>query len=441
MTKDISILGGGPAGLAAAYYAKNYSIDFKLFESAGKVGGNCSTYNYDDFLFDSGAHRLHDKDPETTRIFKGLLGDELNLIHVPSQIYRDSKFIDFPLSPLNLLKHMGLLQFSKAGFNTITNRIFGESEARHFEQLATNKYGRLVAELFLLRYTEKLWGLSADKLSIDVAGSRLKGLDLKTFILESILSKKEKTSHLDGSFYYPKFGIGSLFEKLAEHCGNDKIHCNHSVNCINHFDKKVKSIIADGNEFSVDEVICSLPLGTTIRLLNPSPPSEILEQVNRIKFRNILLIGIFLDKASVNPNGSIYFPSDEYIFTRVYEPRNRSAAMSPKGKTSLMVEIPCQGSDEVWNNPGPVIENVINQMIGIGFFSESEVIDINHYKIQNAYPILQSDYHEIIRPINNYLAQFKNLRLTGRNGLFSYSHIHDHMINGRNIILDIKNGG
>ena len=35
--------------------------------------------------------------------------------------------------------------------------------------------------------------------------------------------------------------------------------------------------------------------------------------------------------------------------------------------------------------------------------------------------------------ILTYLATIKNLKISGRNGLFQYSHIHDHMKNARKI--------
>ena len=91
----ITIIGGGPAGISCAYYANKHNIDFVLFESSDSLGGNCQTIKYQDFYFDTGAHRLHDKDAETTQLIKQLLGQGLKKINVPSQIFRDNKFIDF----------------------------------------------------------------------------------------------------------------------------------------------------------------------------------------------------------------------------------------------------------------------------------------------------------------------------------------------------------
>ena len=131
--KNIAILGGGPAGLAVGYFAKKKNFPFTIYEEADHLGGNCITLKHGNFSFDSGAHRLHDKDPEMTAELKSLLGDDLMKIEVPSQIYHNGRFIDFPLSPLNLLLGLGLitsfratLSLLKAKLNPIDNNPVGE---------------------------------------------------------------------------------------------------------------------------------------------------------------------------------------------------------------------------------------------------------------------------------------------------------------------------
>ena len=75
-----------------------------------------------EFYFDSGAHRLHDKDTQTTNLFKNLLNENLKLINIPSQIYRDGKFIDFPISPLNLIKYFGLIKCIREGIKIFISK-------------------------------------------------------------------------------------------------------------------------------------------------------------------------------------------------------------------------------------------------------------------------------------------------------------------------------
>ena len=257
-------------------------------------------------------------------------------------------------------------------------------------------------------------------------------------IVEYFFGKKIKTQHLDGSFYYPDFGIGSIFDGMVKLCNKSKFNRNSRVTSINHSNNKIDSIIINGKTtIMINELISTMPINTLLANLNPLPPSQILEIANEIKFRNIILICFFLNKNSINQNGSMYFPSNEYSFTRVYEPKNRCSKMSPTNKTSLIVEVPCQPSDEIWNNQSQLIVDVKNDLVNIGFFEEDDIIDLYIHKISHAYPILAIGFEDKINSILNYLSRFKNLHLSGRNGLFQYSHIHDHMKNARELFSQI----
>ena len=178
-----------------------------------------------------------------------------------------------------------------------------------------------------------------------------------------------------------------------------------------------------------------MPLGIFIESMSPPPPNEILSISRSIKFRNVILVCFFLDKKKINNNGSMYFPDKKYLFTRIYEPKNRSIYMSPNNKTSLIVEIPCFKNDDIWVlDKNDLIKKIKEDLINLKFFNKDHIIDSSIYKISNAYPILELNFEKKIKKIFDYLSRFKNLDVTGRNGLFAYTHIHDHMKNGREMI-------
>ena len=105
---DLHILGGGPAGLASAYYAHNKKISFQLFESTNEVGGNCRTIKSGDFMYDTGAHRLHDKNSKVTKDIKSILGEQIKEVSAPSKIFYNNQLIDFPIRIADIVKKVGL---------------------------------------------------------------------------------------------------------------------------------------------------------------------------------------------------------------------------------------------------------------------------------------------------------------------------------------------
>jgi protoporphyrinogen oxidase len=210
-----TILGGGVAGLALACAARERDIPFTLYEASPRLGGNAATLRRGEFSFDAGAHRFHDRIAHATRKIQGFLGSDLHRVDAPSRIRSNGTFIDFPLSPLNLVSRLPAGRLLQASFDLLRARLRRRRVARNLEEYAVDAYGRTIAGTFLTNYSEKLWGLPCRRLSAAAAGKRMRGLDLKTFLLETIQRSTTRTAHLDGIFYYPRGGIGRITEALA----------------------------------------------------------------------------------------------------------------------------------------------------------------------------------------------------------------------------------
>jgi protoporphyrinogen oxidase len=438
--KHIAILGGGPAGLAVGYYAKKAGFPFTIFEAGERLGGNCVTLRYRDFLYDSGAHRLHDKSSAATAELQMLLGEDLKKIEVPSRIFYNGKLIDFPLTPLNLLVRIGPVSFLKAAGEVLAARLKKAGDNRDFESFTLHTYGRTIADMFLLNYSEKLWGAPCNKLSPSIAGKRLQGLNLKTFLLEAVAGKKAKTEHLEGSFYYPTLGIGMIAKKLEEVCGEPSIRRNARVTKIFHDGSRITAVELNGGERAPTELVASsLRLDFLLYHLEPQPPGDILDIAKSLRYRSMILAALFLARESITNDATVYFPQAGFPFTRIYEPRNRSPHMSPPGKTSLVAEIPCQQDDERWRLPDEELTRQVRaKLMEIGWVREEEILGSCVMRMVDAYPILEMGFEEKIQEINGYLGHFNNLKSTGRNGRFVYSWIHNMMEFGREIVEEFR---
>ena len=86
---DSLVLGAGPSGLSTACRLNNKGEQFILLEGSERVGGNCFTFWENDFGFDSGAHRLHDKNEEVSGWIKGLLKKDLFREYSPFLNFRN----------------------------------------------------------------------------------------------------------------------------------------------------------------------------------------------------------------------------------------------------------------------------------------------------------------------------------------------------------------
>lgn len=434
----INILGGGPAGLATAFYATRRQLPVRLFEASSRVGGNAVTFSDGDFRFDSGAHRLHNKDAIATADLKDLLGDRLKEIQIPSQIFHRGRWIDFPLSPVNLLGNLSPAGTLKAAWSLVRSKIDRTPvpPTESFESHAVRKYGREVAARFLLGYSEKLWGKPATALSPAISGSRLKGLSARTALLELFFGNRTKTEHLDGKFLYPDHGFGAVADTLAEAIGHENIRTDSKVTRLAHDGRRILSVeINHTEQVPAGELVSTLPLPLLINLLDPLPDEQVRALASTLEFRNVLLVALFIDRKSVSPNGSVYFPDSKFPFTRVYEPRNRCPLMSPEGKTSLVAEIPCAPRSDTWGmDDDAATELVASRLAEMGWISRAEVIGSDVRRLPHAYPVMELGFEDKVRKIAAAIDPFQNLSTTGRNGLFAYTHVHDMMKNGRELV-------
>ncbi len=164
--KRALIIGGGPAGLTAAYEllkgskAKNppEEIEVIVLEESGLLGGISKTVNYNGNRMDMGGHRFFSKDPKVNAWWKEMLPpqgapayDDIVLHRTPplaaggpdpekcdrvmltrnrvSRIYFDKKFFDYPISlKWETFKNMGFLTTMQAGFSYLASVLHKRQE-------------------------------------------------------------------------------------------------------------------------------------------------------------------------------------------------------------------------------------------------------------------------------------------------------------------------
>ena len=439
MKKDryshLDIIGAGPAGLGIGYFAKKNKIPVSIYEKSNRVGGNCKTILNGDFRYDTGAHRLHDKHQNITFEIKKLLGKELLIIEAPSKIYYKGSLIDFPLNITSLINNLNMNQLLKIGYEKFFNIIRGDDKVSSFKDLAYQKYGKTLSELFLINYTEKLWGSNANELDPNISGDRLRNLDLKSLIRSFILNSSNY-KHLDGSFLYPQYGFGTIFDRMSKYIGSNNIHLNSRVEKIIHDGVRIKEIHCSKKKSSdVGYVINTLPINLLSEVFDPKPPDEVIESLANIEYRHVKLCVIYLDIPKLTENASIYFPESNFPFNRIYEPKNRSEKMAPKEKTCIVVETSL-GTDDIstFSSDEEYFKNIEKCLIKESFIKYSDVIEYEVGFIHNAYPILNIGIHEKIKPAVSYFSSFENHLLHGRNAQFEYVHVHDLLQSSKEII-------
>jgi protoporphyrinogen oxidase len=433
----IAILGGGPAGLACGWALEELGrYDYHIFEKSSVHGGNARTVQFGEFRYDTGPHRFHARHPGATRRICELMGSDLREVDAPARIYWRGRFVDFPLRLVQVLRGGGLVYAIRAATGLVMSRIRTRNEGlpQDFSTYANNWFGQTIANTFLIPFSERLWGLPGPELSPDIAGRRLPGFSITGIIKEAVFGSK-KSDHLEGRFLYPRLGYGQIADKMAERLSQGKLRYNHRVVSIETQGDEVVSvgvkIEGQVRQIPPEAVINTLPISRVAHMIDPQPPKEVLDAASRLQFRDVVLVALLIDQESISDAAVTYFQNPKYDFTRAHEPCNRSRAMSPKGKTSLVVEFPCFRGDEVWNrDEDRLVSGLVKALDEMGLVKESRIFAIDVIRLPDAYPVYSKDYKTASEIVLSYLRQFKNLWTLGRGGSFFYGHVHDFIDDG-----------
>lgn len=444
-SEKVAIFGAGPAGLACGWAMEETGDkDYSILEKSSVHGGNARTIKSGHFLYDTGPHRFHARDPKATKQVSDLLGTDLHAVNAPSRIWWRGRFVDFPLRPLQILKNGGLSYTVRAA------RDFASSRLKHrrnvlppdFSNYATARFGTTIAETFLIPFSERLWGVPASELSPDIAGRRLPGFSIPGLIKEAVFGSRN-SDHLEGTFLYPSQGYGQIADRMAGQLSRGKLHYDERIVGIEARGKKIVGVSVETSDkirhIRPEAVINTLPITAVVNMMDPKPPQDVALAAGRLRFRDVVLVALFIDQASISDAAVTYFQDSEFEFSRAHEPRNRSSSMSPDGKTSLVVEFPCFKGDDIWNRePDQLATSLVKQLDEMGLVKGSLVSDYATHHLENAYPVYFKGYGEVSEVVLSYLRQFENLWTLGRGGSYFYGHVHDFISDAFEIVGSVE---
>ena len=212
MQESFLIIGGGPAGLTAAHELLKYHKKPIVLEQCKQVGGISRTEIYKGYRFDIGGHRFYTKNKEINKLWHEMLGSEFGTVPRLSRIYYNKHYFHYPLKLGNTLKNLGIVESGRIFISYIFAKLWPCHPETTFEHWVTNRFGRRLYKTFFQVYTEKVWGIPANQIQAEWAAQRIKGLSLKS-ILMNVLGNGAQNSHtlIDG-FHYPILGPGMMWE-------------------------------------------------------------------------------------------------------------------------------------------------------------------------------------------------------------------------------------
>ena len=449
--KSLAIIGGGPAGLTAAYEMQKHSSEYTpiVLEADKLVGGISRTESHQGFRFDIGGHRFFTKVKEVEALWHEVGGEDFITRPRKSRIYYRGRYYDYPLKIFNALNNMGPYEAVRIGLSYLKWQMFPTKSEENLEQWVTNRFGGRLFYHFFKTYTEKVWGIPCTQIQADWAAQRIKNLSLSKAVWNALTGANDTTSLIE-EFEYPRLGPGMMWEKFRD--------AVRERGGIVQMQSWVSRVFRDGNritgvevrqqlgdkektyQLSADEFISTMPLRELVGCIEPSPPAEVRAAADKLKYRDFLIVTLLLDNSDPFDDNWIYIHSPDVKVGRIQNFRAWSPEMVPDPtKASIGMEYFCHEGDGLWETSNDdLIKLAARELEELGLAKAKSVVGGAVIRQKKAYPVYDGEYRAALDVIKEWIDGLENFHTVGRNGMHRYNN-QDHsmltaMLAVRNIL-------
>lgn len=420
----VAIIGAGLSGLTAAYELLKMGVKVEVFEKEKQVGGFARSINMNGYIFDIGPHIFHTRIKVIRDLVEVLLREDLILRHFYGKIWLEGELYDYPPTLWNIFK-LTLPKSLKALWDYASvwmdNKNKNEYPELSLEDWMVSLAGETLYKTYFSDYTEKLWGIHPSHLTADWAPERIS----IRFLSRSFFGDEWQV--------YPRFGIGMITNRLAEIISKKggRIRTGTKIVDLITSDGAIKNLIfTEGSrtgKASYDAIISTIPITKLSRLLKSGNL--------KLKFRSVICAFLVVKEPHIlNGTHWIYFPSKEFIFTRIYEPKNFSAFTVPSSTTSsICAESVCDFGDKVWKmSEKELVDIVTAQLSKCNMLRKERIVKASSVHMRYAYPVNEFGYKNELERFKSALHKYRNLIVAGRFGDFLYMNMDAAMQDGMN---------
>lgn len=410
------IIGAGISGLS---YAMFYGGDCIVLEQENSVGGYCRTTQRSGYVWDYSGHFFHFQDSAIKEmLMRGLSPDDVVTVNKCTHIKYGDRLIDFPFQK-------NIHQLPQQEFIDCLVDLFesGGKDYHSFKEMLYAKFGRSIADKFLIPYNSKLYATDLDTLDSDAMG-RFFPYAEKEEIVRNF--RRSSNASYNGSFVYPHKGAIVYVNQILNNINHDKIRTGCRV--VN-LDVDTHTLTLEtGETLHYDHLISTMPFVKLLEFAGIDYDRSIYS------WNQVLVFNLGFDcKGPDISDHWIYFPGDEYCFYRVGFYDN----ILGTDRMSLYVELGFGKDAEIISEEW--LPKVLTDLKKAGILCESQkLVDFETVLMNPAYVHINQASRQDVEEKKQQLAQ-KGVYSIGRYGSWTYCSIEDNIKEARNLAETLHN--
>ena len=389
----VGIVGGGVAGLAAAYQLTKAGHFAEVFEAAPFLGGQASTFDVFGGRLERGYHHLFVSDTHITELIHELgLGGKLAWLESSVGFFYGGKVWDFA-SPMDLLRFKPLSIFDRfrVGFQTFKlQKTKGHSKFDNVtaKDWLTDHMGQKGYEVIWEPLLRGKFGEFYDQISMTWIWNKV------TLRVASRKGAGQK-EHLG----YPMGSFGEVIEVLAQHVEQQggAVHTSAAVSKIVESDGTAASLDvrladAESERREYDAIIATAPSYVFTRLAPPLP-EDYQAKLEGTRYLSAVLMILVLDRPFTDKYW-LNIADPEMPFVALIEHTNLIDRNLYGGKHILYISnYPSRDSELYQMSAEDLMDLFVPHLKKITpEFDRSWVIEYHHHRVDGAQPIVGINY-------------------------------------------------
>ena len=397
------INGAGATCLSCAAFLGK---DYRILEAESEIGGYCKTIRKDGFVWDYSGHFFHFRNPAIGSYVKQYIPRQALLdCHKHTQIKYKDRYIDYPFQ--KNIHQLNQPEFIDCLYDLFCNPYI---EYENFEEMLYCKFGKSIAQKFLIPYNEKLYACPLNRLDPDAMGRFFPYAD-KTDIIANF--KKHDNQSYNDTFTYPLGGAIEYIHSLLQRVDSASIQTSCPVNRI---DPARKIVFTPKGNLTYDHLISTIPFPILLDLCGMKYDPTVYS------WNKVLVFNLGFDiKGPDAVNHWIYFPDKALSFYRVGHYDN----IFQTDRMSLYVELGfAKDADidvEKW------FTRVLTDLQTAGVVNTQKLISSHHVIMDPAYVHITQHSISDVQRKKEELASL-DIYSIGRYGSWTYYSIEDGII-------------